>query len=138
MRRLYFFQLSLFILILTISNSLFAQAGSPEALPAQIYLKLEPPFVINVEDGEVIRFLQVDAELQFSDPVAQPMIEKHLPAIRHAMVMLLSGQPTKTVKTAKGKEDLRVAALKKVQKIMTDNTGKPIVEGLYFTTFIVQ
>lgn len=115
-----------------------SSAGGADGLPAQIYMKLEPPFVVNVEDGEVIRFMQVNVELQYSDPLAQPVIEKHMSAIRHTMVMLLSSQPTKVLKTAKGKEELRAAALKDVQKIISDNAGKPYVEALYFTNFIIQ
>ncbi|MDH5181868.1 MAG: flagellar basal body-associated FliL family protein [Gammaproteobacteria bacterium] len=128
----------LLLACITPGTGLYAQSDG--GLPAQLYFKLDPPFVVNIEDGEVVRFMQVNTELQFSDPAAQPLIEKHVSAIRHAIVMLLSGQPAKVLKTAKGKEDLRVAALAEVQKIFAENTGvkKPVIESLYFTGFIIQ
>lgn len=130
------------ILLVSFTNGVFAESkpasGENELTPTLLYIKLEPPFVVNVEDGETLRFLQVNTELQFSDALAQPIIEKHIPAIRHAMIMLLSGQPAKEIKTPKGKETLRMAALEKVQKVMTDNTEQPVVEALYFTGFIIQ
>jgi len=136
---------SIFSLIIftLIANSAFAEVkpadgDSKELTPTQLYIKIEPPFVVNVDDGETLRFLQVNTELQFSDALAQPIIEKHMPAIRHAMIMLLSGQPAKEIKTPKGKETLRMAALEKVQKVMTDNTERPVVEAIYFTGFIIQ
>lgn len=111
------------------------QTGGP---PTQFYLKLDPALVVNIEDGDIIRFLQVDTQLQFAAQESQAMVEKHLPAIRHEMVMLLSGQPAVEIKTAAGKEKLRTNALLAVQKVMQENTGNPVVDALYFTTFVIQ
>jgi len=119
----------------TTSVSSEEQAGGP---PPQFYLKLDPALVVNIEDADIIRFLQVDTQLQFAAQESQAMIEKHLPAIRHEMVMLLSGQPAVEIKTAAGKEKLRTSALLAVQKVMQENTGNPVVDALYFTTFVIQ
>lgn len=135
MQQRYAYFIALF-LILFIHGTAWSE--EQPGLPPQIYMKLEPPFVVNVEDGDVVRFLQVNAELQYSDATAQPLIEKHMDAIRHTMVMLLSGQPTKVLKTAKGKEDLRLNAQKEIQKLLTEYAGKPLIEAIYFTGFIIQ
>ena len=104
----------------------------------KIYLKLEPSLVMNVEEKDVSRFLQADVQLQFTDPLAQPIIEKHMPAIRHTIIMVISGSDVPKIKTSQGKEDLRVATVQALQKTMTDITGEPVIEEVYFTGFIIQ
>ena len=104
----------------------------------KFYLKLEPALVVNVDEGDIIRFLQVDAQIQYGVELAQPIIEKHMPAIRHAMVMLLSGQSVTEIKTPQGKEKLRELTLKQLQQIMIDTTGEAGIDAVYFTGFIIQ
>lgn len=114
-----------------------AEAAVEDNRP-KIYLKLDPSLVMNVEEKDVTRFLQVDAQLQFVDPLAQPIIEKHMPAIRHTIIMTISGAEVPKIKTAQGKEDLRKATLQALQKIMTEITGEAVIEEVYFTGFIIQ
>lgn len=138
--------ISLFSLFLYGIHAVHAESsGSAPPPPAaegdqdpKIYFKLEPPLVVNVEEGDIIRFLQVDAQLQFAKQLAQPIIEKHMPAIRHAMIMLLSGQSVTEIKTSQGKEKLRESTLKVIQQVMTDTTGEPVVDAVYFTGFVIQ
>lgn len=104
----------------------------------KIYLKLDPALVLNVEEKDVTRFLQVNAQLQFTDPLAQAIIEKHMPAIRHSIIMTISGSDVPKIKTSQGKEDLRKATLADLQKLMTEITEEPVIEEVYFTGFIIQ
>ena len=133
--RAQFIPLVILLLLPFFASAEQAASGGP---PQQFYLKLEPALVVNIEDGDVIRFLQVDTQLQFAAQESQPMIEKHLPAIRHEMVMLLSGRPAAEIKTVAGKENLRSTVLAAVQKVMQENTGNPVIDALYFTTFVIQ
>ena len=113
-------------------------AAGAEANKPKIYLKLEPSLVMNVEEKDVTRFLQVDAQIQFTDPLAQAIIEKHMPAIRHSIIMTISGADVPKIKTSNGKEDLRKTTLADLQKVMTDITGESVIEEIYFTGFIIQ
>lgn len=113
-------------------------AANTEIEKPKIYLKLDPSLVLNVEEKDVTRFLQVDAQLQFTDPLAQAIIEKHMPAIRDSIIMTISGAEVAKIKTSQGKEDLRKATLTGLQKVMTDITGESVVEEIYFTGFIIQ
>ncbi|MDH5444659.1 MAG: flagellar basal body-associated FliL family protein [Gammaproteobacteria bacterium] len=113
-------------------------APEEESTLPKIYLKLDPSLVVNVEEKDVTRFLQVDTQLQFTDPLAQGIIEKHMPAIRHTIIMVISGSDVPTIKTSKGKEELRKNTLVALQKTMGDITGEPVIEEVYFTGFIIQ
>ncbi len=133
---------TLFIFCVIANPTAFASTPPPKpATPGEaqkLYLKLEPALVVNVEEGDVVRFLQVNAQLQYGQPLAQPIIEKHMPAIRHAMIMLLSGQSVTEIKTPQGKEHLRETTLKAIQQVMTDATGEEVVDAVYFTGFVIQ
>jgi flagellar FliL protein len=61
-----------------------------------------------------------------------------MPAIRNSLVLLLSSQNYKTLSTLEGKEQIRSAALTVIQKILQERTGKPSVEAVYFTGFVMQ
>lgn len=129
---------SLFLaLMLGLGGPALVHAQSAESTTSN-YVPLTPPFVVNIQDGQRNRFLQVTAQVQVTGPTVAPEIQKNMPPIRDAMIMLLSSQTLDTIKTVKGKEALRHEALLALQKVMKDNTGKPGIDAVYFTGFVIQ
>jgi flagellar FliL protein len=108
----------------------------PKAPP--VYLPLDPPLVASFQDGGQIRFLQVAVELMARDEEAIEQVKTHMPVVRNNLLMMLGGETLTTLTSRDGKEALRTRALAEVQRILTENTGKPGVEDLYFTSFVVQ
>ncbi|MGO3622056.1 MAG: flagellar basal body-associated FliL family protein, partial [Pseudomonas helleri] len=47
-------------------------------------------------------------------------------------------QTSESLGSVEAKEKVRQEALKQVQQVMTDETGKPMVEDLLFNNLIVQ
>lgn len=113
-------------------------AGTGIPASAQ-YFALEPPFVVNL-DGSVggARYLQVEVQLMTRDPLSLKDIEQHAPAIRARLLMLFSQQNADALITRPGKEKLQAAALGEVRKLLAAETGKPGVEALLFTSFVMQ
>ena len=109
-----------------------------EAATAVAYLPLDPPFVVNLENSPQARFLQVSMEVMAKAPEAIDDVKKHMPAIRNSLLLLLSSQSYETLSTVAGKEKIRSAALADIQKILQDRTGKPGVEAVYLTAFVMQ
>ena len=60
------------------------------------------------------------------------------PVIRNALVMLFSSQTYAGLSNTDGKKKLQAQALDAVRKIVADKTGKPDVDALYFTSFVMQ
>jgi flagellar FliL protein len=131
-----FKQLAGLVLLFSLSFNLLASAGGGGG--SSPYLELKPSFVVNVTDGGDVHHLQVTMQVKLEDPAAAGLLEEHSPAIRHAMVMLFSGQDVKEIRTVQGKEKLREAALHEIRKVLEETTGKPQVAALYFTGFIIQ
>lgn len=115
-----------------------AAPEAPKPKP-QLFLALDPPFVVNFQDQGQIRFLQVGIEVMSDDPKALEAVKTESPVIRNALLMLLSGQDAKTLMTREGKEKLRTQALAEIQKILAkQGEAKPGIQALYFTSFVMQ
>lgn len=128
-----------------------AKKGGEEAAQAQaddskgsakapaVYVKFDPPFVVNFENKGMMRFLQVSVEVMTRDPLTADVIKQHDPKLRNDLLMLLGGQSYETISSREGKERLRTDALKVVADVIVGEGGKAeSVEQLYFTSFVMQ
>ena len=111
-----------------------------------LYMPMDPPLVVSLEDKGSIRFLQVTVELMSRDEHVIAALKTHMPVIRNNLLMLLGGQPIGSLTNREDKEKIRAQALAEVQKIMKANPPEGededehpgTVEDLYFTSFVVQ
>lgn len=102
------------------------------------YIKLSPAFVLNIKRGTGPRFLQVKAEALVGSKEDGEAVKNHMAAIRHTMIMTLSNQDGKTIRSTETREQLRTQAEEAVKQVLTEMNGKPTIEGLFFTNFVVQ
>jgi flagellar protein FliL len=102
------------------------------------YLPLDPAFVVNLEDTDVMRFMQVEVQVVVRDPAAGEDIRTHMPLIRNKLMLLFSGQSFANIATRGDKEKLQAQALAEVQGVLQEKTGKPGIEALYFTSLVTQ
>ena len=114
------------------------QESAPHPGAPAAYLALEPAFVVNLESSGEQRYLQVDVQLMARDLMALDAAGQHLPLIRNSLLMLLGQQNPDDLSTRAGKEALQKTALAEVRKVLQAETGKPVVEALYFTSFVMQ
>jgi flagellar protein FliL len=116
-----------------------AADASEQAKAPAVYVKFDPPFVVNFENKGTVRFLQVSCEVMTRDPLTADLIKQHDPKLRNDLLMLLGGQTYETISSREGKEKLRGEALKAVADIIVAEGGKAeTVEQLYFTSFVMQ
>jgi flagellar FliL protein len=114
-----------------------SKKSEPKA-PA-LYVKYEPPFVVNFEAKGVMRFLQISMEVMTRDAPTSEVIKLHEPKIRNNMLMLLGSQTYDTLSSMEGKEGLRKQALATIAKVVEDEGGEgKKVEDIYFTSFVMQ
>jgi flagellar FliL protein len=105
---------------------------------AELYLPLEPAFVVNFRDDESLRYLQVGITLMAHDQAAIDTAKAADPVIRDAMVSLLSSQDYSIISNAAGRQKLQAQALAAVQKVVAARLGRPGIDALYFTSFVMQ
>ena len=115
-----------------------AQTKAATQLPP-IYIALDPPFVVNFEAEQLVRFLQVTVNVMTRDPETAEVLKANDPVVRNDLLLLLGNQHYETISTRDGKEKLRAQALTAVRKVVTNAGGKADkVEDIYFTSFVMQ
>ena len=105
--------------------------------PAQ-YFSFDPPLVVNFDDSQAVRFLQLQIDVMARDEKVIESVKQNSPAIRNNLLMLMNNRDYKSLMTREGKEGLRQECLKEVQRILQKETGSPGIEDLYFSSFVVQ
>jgi len=102
------------------------------------YFPMTPAFVVNLSDADSSRFLQIDMEVLAKNVEVTDAVKLHMPQIRNSVLMLLSQQKFHDIDTREGKEALQAKVLAEIQRILTAETGKPGVDAVYFTSFVMQ
>lgn len=114
-------------------------AQNPEAVDQRaIYYPLGQNFTMNYDVRGRQRYLQVQVTLMLRDSAAVQSIELHQPSIRNTLVGLFSGQVFEDLQTPEGRELLRQDALRGVQSVLEQEIGRPVVEQVLFTHFVMQ
>ncbi len=123
--------------------------AAPTLAPA-IYYEMTPNFTINFNVNGRQRYLQAAITLMYREPLLEPLLELHMPAIRNGLVMLLSAKNFDELQTNEGKEVLRTEALeiiqgqlKKEQEALaasgkSEEVPTANVEQVLFTNFVMQ
>ncbi|HET6804623.1 MAG TPA: flagellar basal body-associated FliL family protein [Frateuria sp.] len=113
-------------------------ASAPTRNQPEYFLPLDPAFVVNFRDDDSMRYLQVGVTLMAHDQAALDTVKGVDPVVRNALVMLFSRQSYSILSDPAGKQKLQAEALEAVRKIVTARTGKPGIDALYFTSFVMQ
>jgi len=121
------------------SSAKASQAKSHEPSGPPLYLALDPPFVVNFQADQLVRFLQVSVEVMSRDPKTLDLMKSNDPVLRNDLLILLANQKYTVLATPEGKQQLRVDALATIRKDVTQAGGDPKrVEAVYFTSFVMQ
>lgn len=102
------------------------------------YHKLHPAFVVNLASDGRKRFMQTETQVMARSGATIEAVKYHQPAIRHALILLFSGQESTELQTMEGKERLRSEALKAINDVLKRETGEGNVAGVYFTSLVIQ
>ncbi|MFT5693160.1 MAG: flagellar FliL protein [Oceanicoccus sp.] len=133
--------LLLFVFLLPLQH-IYAQddeAGEEGAVTpnASIYMDLKPAFVVNYGGVGKLRYLKTNITLRLESQ-GSASIRRHMPYIRHTLVMLLSKSTDDDMSSMEGKELLRHNALEAVRALLVKEEGEHFVKDLLFSSFIVQ
>ncbi|MEY2115963.1 MULTISPECIES: flagellar basal body-associated FliL family protein [Rhodanobacter] len=115
-----------------------AGKSTPKVAQAELYLPLDPAFVVNFRDAESLRYLQVGVTLMSHDPAAIEVAKGADPVIRDALVALFSNQDFAIISDTAGRQKVQADALVAVRKIVRARLGRPGIDALYFTSFVMQ
>jgi flagellar protein FliL len=111
--------------------------GEQGTAKSAVYYAIDPPLVVNFEDGSAVRFLQITMEVMARDQKAIESVQKNIPLIRNNLLLLMSNRNYQALMSREGKEKLREEALAEVRAVQKKQGGDD-VDDLLFTSFVVQ
>lgn len=117
------------------------------------YHTIEPAFVVNIIDGNLLRFMQVAVDIVSMDSEAIAAIEDHRAPIRHELLMLFAHRHISEVLGPQQRQQLRRQALERIQATLAEYADIPSnakqqdaegnnyptgVQDVLFTNFVIQ
>jgi flagellar protein FliL len=90
--------------------------------------------IVNLADQGGKRYLRVTMELELSTNQMVDEVERRMPQLRDAILMILPGKQYADIGTTEGKVTLREELMVKMNALLK----KGSVKTIYFTEFIVQ
>jgi flagellar FliL protein len=109
-----------------------AQA-SQVSLHDRFTMPLEP-FLVNLADKESRRYLKLKVELEVEGEETVKELEKSLPRIRDALILLLSSKTYLDLSSLEGKQQLKQEIKKRVTVVPSGRK----VSDVFFTEFVAQ
>jgi flagellar protein FliL len=108
-----------------------------EGAKGSLFYAIDPPLVVNFEDGSAVRFLQISMDVMAKDQKAVDSVQKNMPLIRNNLLLLMSNRDYQSLMSREGKEKLRTEALTEIRAVQKKQAGEDI-DDLLFTSFVVQ
>lgn len=126
-----------------LSTSVLASAGGGEgeaAKPAGIgYYAMDPEFVTNYQtEGPALGYVRVKVELMVDNAADIALLKQHDPLLRDAITAILGAQVKDQVRSVAGREEIRKACKKQVEKLLYRETGREVIRDLIFTIYLYQ
>ena len=128
-------RIPLFFLLLLIGFSVSAEESDTDE-PIE-YLSMKPEFVVNLQ-GNKRSYLRTDIELLIENKERAEKIKAHMPALRHALIMLISEYSADQLSDLKQREDFRKKALTETRNTLDKYASSEGLTDLFFTEFLVQ
>jgi flagellar protein FliL len=110
-----------------------------EAQASQVHSKnvvnmpLEP-FLVNLADKESRRYLKLKVELEVNNEETAKELEKSMPRMRDALILLLSSKTYLDLSSLQGKQQLK----QEIKQKVTSLPGGNKISDVFFTEFVAQ
>lgn len=106
--------LSLLFMSTAVANE---EAKESEAEAGVKYLEMTPKFTVNLAEPKKFLLINVQLLVEGADTIA--VVKKHMPALRHELIMLYSGRPSEGLQTMEQREALRQETTDVIRKTLT-------------------
>ena len=125
--------LALSLLLAPAAHASEAPAGNTVS-----YINLMPALVGHYALGsKKFKIYKADIALRASNDTKDRVVQ-HEPLIRDQLIILFSQKTEEDFATLEGKEAVRMEALQRVQQVLTQEEGVPLVSDLLFNNLVVQ
>lgn len=121
--------------ILFACNALAEGDAAPAEKADPLFVSMVPHFTVNLGAA---RFLNMTAETLVGDKVTKIALEKNMPAIRHAILMMLADMVPEDLSTSRQKEVMRRDITRAMRKTLKELGTDDDIRGFYITSLVIQ
>jgi flagellar FliL protein len=116
----------------------FANEGKEKQSEGPVieYLEFTPKFTVNL--AEPRKYLMINVQILAEGAEAVARIKKHMPALRHEMIMLFTGRPSDQVQTMEQREALRQETSVLIHKVLDKLETGDGYRDVFFTEFLIN
>ena len=133
-----FIWITLFTIMTSFAAAEDEAAEEEAAAPKVQYIKLEPAIIVNfAAERPKPRYMRAGVHLQVPNEHAVN-VEKHLVAIRHHLIMFLSGLTDEQTASPDAINDVRLGALQVSQEAVAQWVPDAKIDDLLFSDFVLQ
>ncbi len=111
-----------------------AQKVDPKGAPALGPTVKLAPFVLNLNEPEVPRYLKLTLVLELDSEKLQEEVEQRRPQIRDAVVSYISNLSLEDTRGSRAKDDMRANLLRRINAVLS---GGRVVR-IFITEFMIQ
>lgn len=136
MRKIILLVSLLLLPILAAANSGGAEKADESAGPVIEYLEMKPKFTVNLAEPKKYLMLNVQLLVEGAEAVAK--VKKHMPVLRHEMIMMLSGMHVTDLQTMEQREALRLKTKQLITDLLTKIQNSDGFRDVFFSEFLVN
>lgn len=104
--------------------------------PVIEYVEMSPKFTVNLAEPKKYLLLNVQLLVEGAEHVEK--VKKHMPVLRHEMIMMLSGMHAADLQTMEQREALRVKTKQMITDLLTKIQNSDGFRDVFFSEFLVN
>ncbi|MEQ1621616.1 MAG: flagellar basal body-associated FliL family protein [Methylococcales bacterium] len=104
--------------------------------PVIEYLEMTPKFTVNLNEPR--KYLMVNVQILVEGAEAVAKIKKHMPALRHELIMLYTGRASDQLQTMEQREALRKETFETIHKTLDRLENSDGLRDVFFTEILVD
>ncbi|MCL9774495.1 flagellar basal body-associated protein FliL [Vibrio methylphosphonaticus] len=102
------------------------------------YVNIAQPFVFNVTGNSRDRMVQIKAQLMVRGLDNEELARYHSPLIESTLLSTFASTSVEQLRSTNGRVELREQATTDIQSSLSQVVGKPVIERVLFTDFVIQ
>ncbi|MGL5392667.1 MAG: flagellar basal body-associated protein FliL [Shewanella sp.] len=112
--------------------------AAPAAATAEYaYYGFEPEIVTNyIANRKKLGFVKIGVELMVKSTDDLLLVERHDPLLRAAIIEVLGNQSEEKIKSLSGREEIRRECFERLNNLIAQEAGKPLIVNLLFTSYL--
>ncbi len=114
----------------------FAKSEEESAGPVIEYVEMAPKFTVNLAEPK--KYLLINVQLLVEGAEHVEKVKKHMPMLRHEIIMMLSGMHIADLQTMEQREALRVKTKELIKQALDKTHNSDGFQDVFFSEFLVN